>query len=128
MNFQAQNKLLKVLEEPSPSVCFLISATSEYALLPTVISRTKKLDLPFFTNEKLFSVLKDYYDDKEKLKKCVTQSSGNLSRCLSLMDGTDNLIDSDFVFLLLDGLNGTADVIDKSIQLTQKYSIFCQSL
>lgn len=39
---QAQNKILKTLEEPPESVIFLITSTNESKILPTIISRTQK--------------------------------------------------------------------------------------
>ena len=46
MSEQAQNALLKVLEEPPPNVVFLLTAPSASALLPTVRSRAQLFRLP----------------------------------------------------------------------------------
>lgn len=44
----AQNKLLKMLEEPPEGVVFLLGARKEYSVLATVLSRTEKVELrPF---------------------------------------------------------------------------------
>ena len=40
--FQAQNKILKTLEEPTKSNIFILTATNENKVLQTVISRTRK--------------------------------------------------------------------------------------
>lgn len=45
MNEAAQNAFLKVLEEPPPSVLWLLEAEDEGALLDTVVSRCRRLDL-----------------------------------------------------------------------------------
>ncbi len=45
MNPQAQNALLKTLEEPPGATCFLLTAAREKALLPTIRSRTQTLRL-----------------------------------------------------------------------------------
>ena len=45
MNAVAQNKLLKILEEPPENVYILLGAISEYPLLNTVLSRVKKLKI-----------------------------------------------------------------------------------
>ncbi len=45
MNEAAQNAFLKVLEEPPPSVVWLLEVEDEGALLDTVISRCRRLDL-----------------------------------------------------------------------------------
>ena len=45
LNEQAQNKLLKTLEEPNKSSIFILTTTAEYRLLPTILSRGKKVYL-----------------------------------------------------------------------------------
>lgn len=54
----AQNKLLKVLEEPQDGVLFLLSARTIYPVLQTVISRTQKLEIPPFSIEEVGACLK----------------------------------------------------------------------
>lgn len=46
MNLPAANALLKILEEPPPSVYFLLITRSETSLIPTVRSRCRILKLP----------------------------------------------------------------------------------
>jgi len=43
MNLQAQNALLKLLEEPSPSVHFILTAHQPHILLPTILSRVQRV-------------------------------------------------------------------------------------
>ena len=50
---QAQNKILKTLEEPTKSTIFLLTATNESKVLPTVISRTRKEYLTPLDGEKI---------------------------------------------------------------------------
>ena len=45
LNEQAQNKLLKTLEEPNKSSIFILTTTAEYKMLPTILSRSKKVYL-----------------------------------------------------------------------------------
>lgn len=45
MNPQAQNALLKIFEEPSPYVCFILTCSSKSSLLDTVISRATSYTL-----------------------------------------------------------------------------------
>lgn len=46
MNEAAQNAFLKLLEEPPPSVVWVLDVEEEGALLDTVLSRCRRLDLP----------------------------------------------------------------------------------
>ena len=45
MSIQAQNALLKLLEEPPATVQFLLTSENASALLPTVVSRVQRLSL-----------------------------------------------------------------------------------
>ena len=54
---QSQNKLLKTLEEPPSHVIFVLTATNEYKILPTIISRTRKIYLPKLDKNKLENIL-----------------------------------------------------------------------
>lgn len=53
MNVSAQNAFLKLLEEPPPSVVWVLEAEKEDALLDTVVSRCRRLDLVPWTPEVL---------------------------------------------------------------------------
>lgn len=54
LSIPAQNALLKILEEPSSDTVFLLSANSVQNVLPTVASRTQKIDvLPATLNDSL---------------------------------------------------------------------------
>lgn len=57
MTSQAQNALLKLLEEPPPDVYFFLLCTSAAQLLPTVISRAPVLRLELFDDKKLEKIL-----------------------------------------------------------------------
>ena len=82
MTVQAQNKLLKTLEEPPQNVHIFIGATSEFPILPTVKSRVKKLEIPAFTHQKLFSVLKEEFTDTERLKEAIFCGDGTLGQAV----------------------------------------------
>ena len=58
---QAQNKLLKLLEEPPAGVCFLLGATVTFPVLPTVLSRAEKLEIPAFSVKEVKACLERMY-------------------------------------------------------------------
>ena len=93
MNASAQNKLLKTLEEPPENVCILIGATNEFALLQTVKSRVKKLEIPPFDKETLYDVLKGEFTDSARLKKAIACGDGTISKAVKLYSD-DNLSDA----------------------------------
>lgn len=75
---KSQNKLLKTLEEPPKNVIILMGTTKTSSILPTVLSRAKKVDIPPFGEEKLFEYFSDKLPDKEKLKTAILTSNGKL--------------------------------------------------
>lgn len=46
MQEEASNAFLKVLEEPPPRTMFLLLTSAPEAILPTIVSRTQRIDLP----------------------------------------------------------------------------------
>ena len=90
MNASAQNKLLKTLEEPPKGVHIFLGATSEFPLLPTVLSRVKKLEIPAFSAEKLKNALKEECPVLERLESAVACGDGTVGKALSLY-GDENL-------------------------------------
>ena len=81
-NVQTQNKLLKMLEEPPEGVIFLLGATTVFPVLPTVLSRTKKLEIQPFEIAEVTECLTRIYGDKydrETLALCTPLRSVTLS-------------------------------------------------
>ena len=44
------NKLLKLIEEPPPDTLFIFVAEEEQTILPTILSRTQLIKIPFLSN------------------------------------------------------------------------------
>ena len=85
----AQNKLLKVLEEPHEGVLFLLSARTIYPVLQTVISRTQKLEIPPFSIEEVGACIKR--NGKTEIKQSEVDlvsalSCGSVGTAESLLD------------------------------------------
>jgi DNA polymerase-3 subunit delta' len=90
MNIQAQNKLLKTLEEPPKGVHIIVGATSEFPLLSTVKSRLKKLEIPAFSKEVLLSALQEDCPDRQRLSSAIAASDGTVGKTKRLY-GDDSL-------------------------------------
>lgn len=86
---QAQNKLLKVLEEPQRFDKFVLLTTNIDAVLPTIKSRTEIFHLPILSDDNLFEILKNEILEKEKLNKAISLSNGNLTKCLKILNDVD---------------------------------------
>ena len=85
-----QNKLLKILEEPPAGVYFLLGASSEGAVLPTVLSRMRKISVPFFAEEEVLAALKRGHDRDPGLARAAAASGGVYSLAEELLAGGEN--------------------------------------
>jgi DNA polymerase-3 subunit delta' len=87
LSVPAQNALLKILEEPNSGTVFLLSATSAHNVLPTIVSRTQRLEiLPVG-----IAAAADYWSGQyspEQLK-TAWQLSGGLAALLSALLAED---------------------------------------
>lgn len=54
---QAQNALLKAIEEPDQASCFILTCQNERAVLSTICSRSQMLRLPVWSEQSVISVL-----------------------------------------------------------------------
>lgn len=93
MTAEAQNKILKTLEEPPENVCILIGAASDYTLLPTVKSRVKRLDIPPFSDGEIRCALIGEYKDSRKLDSAIAFGGGKPGTVIKIYldDGTEKL-------------------------------------
>lgn len=89
-NPQTQNKLLKLLEEPPQGVIFLLGATSVFPVLPTVLSRAKKLEiLPFGVEETTECLTRIYGEKYERttLFLCAAAANGIVGDAQAMLEG-----------------------------------------
>ena len=114
MTPSAQNKLLKTLEEPPKNVYIILGATTPFNVLPTVLSRVKKLELPYFTDEQLFNALKEEYIDEERLKSAILRADGTLSKVKDVYYDKDLKKINDLVFRVLSEMNSSSDLLKYS--------------
>ncbi len=115
MTAQAQNKLLKTLEEPPNNVCILIGANGDYNLLSTVKSRVKKLEISTFSNEQIFETLKEG-KDIEKLKLAISCGDGTLGKATKLYDDENLKKITNYVLDTIVNMSSSKDVLDYSVK------------
>ncbi len=119
MNARAQNKLLKTLEEPPSNVIILMGATTVYPLLPTVISRVKRLDIPAFSDESIISVLQKECTDLQKLRLAVACGDGTVGRAKALYTGGTAKSVSELVLDILINMKSSKDVLHYSNKIAK---------
>jgi DNA polymerase-3 subunit delta' len=96
------NKLLKLIEEPPPNTIFLLVATSEENILPTILSRCQYIKVPRLTNSEIEKALIEKGQiDPEKAAQVAAMSDGNYLEALHLLQHSD----ADFLTLIREWLN-----------------------
>ena len=105
-NVASQNKLLKLLEEPPASVCFLLGATTRFSVLPTVLSRVKILEIPPFDTLAVAECLARTYAEtafhQNEFMLCASASGGCVGQAQNMLEGgTYNSLLNDAFALIL---------------------------
>ncbi len=88
MTVQAQNALLKSVEEPLPHACFVFTAETAGVLLPTLLSRmTAKAVFPVTEDECASALTRLNYSPSD-IQTALTRFCGNIGKCIAyLSDG-----------------------------------------
>ena len=90
MNEQAQNALLKTLEEPPAYAVILLLTTNADGFLQTIRSRCVTLELTAVADEKIHSLLMRKYQVVDyKAEVCVAFAQGNVGRAIMLAGSQD---------------------------------------
>lgn len=119
MTAEAQNKILKTLEEPPRNVCILIGATTDNALLPTVKSRVKRLDVPPFSDGEIRRALGDEYPDKAKLESAIALGGGKIGSVIkAYTDGNAEKMQA-FCMEVLFSMRSSKDVAKYSSKINK---------
>lgn len=85
MSVQAQNALLKSVEEPPAHACFVFTAETPGALLPTLLSRmTAKAVFPVTESECVAALTQRSYDAAE-IQAAVSRFGGSIGRCIAYL-------------------------------------------
>lgn len=92
LSTEAANSLLKILEEPPQRIAWLLLASEEERLLPTIISRCQRLELKPVPSERVQEILISSYDvDADKAKLLTQLCHGRLGWALSALANDDIL-------------------------------------
>lgn len=87
MNISAANKLLKILEEPSPKTLFILVSENTEMIIQTILSRTQLVKIPKISRTDMYKTLSENYDLSEERKlEVVRVSSGNFVKAIDVMN------------------------------------------
>ena len=86
MNIEASNALLKTLEEPPENSMIILVSSNPSKLLPTILSRVKRVKFKPLKKEEIIEILKQKGFDEEKAKKLAVLSEGSLEIPVAVLD------------------------------------------
>lgn len=119
-NFQSQNKLLKILEEPPENTYLLLGTTSTYPLLSTILSRVKRLDIPHFSDDDILNELKGEYIDVDRLKTAIKLSSGKIGEVINRYESGLGEDVEDLVLDIFNNIKTSRDVVKYSCKINKE--------
>lgn len=108
MTKEAQNSLLKTLEEPPEYVTIILIASNENLFLPTIKSRCTKITFNKLANNELAKVLEKEYNYTNIPEITFKIADGSVERAISLKDSEEIYTKVDKVFSRLENI----DIID----------------
>ncbi|MCQ2292783.1 MAG: DNA polymerase III subunit delta [Bacteroidaceae bacterium] len=90
MSTEAANKLLKILEDPTPETLFILVAEHSEQLLETIVSRTQRFDFRPLAEDDVADVLmRDHGLSAADARQAAHVSGGNLTRAMQSLLTTD---------------------------------------
>lgn len=89
MTIEAQNALLKLLEEPPLNTHFILTSSSKRKLLSTVLSRVNELYIPIPSKVALQTLLKQKGHSIESVESAMKSSLGLPGLCTAILEGVN---------------------------------------
>lgn len=125
MTDEAQNKILKTLEEPPENVIIVLASSTDNSLLPTILSRVSRFDLEPLTDKQLMGLLTKNGVSEKEASIVASCSGGNFTHALNLSGDTNFIELYDLVLEMFWSLKGSRDILkfESKINL-QKISLF----
>lgn len=113
MNETCANKLLKIIEEPSPNTLFILISESTEAILQTILSRTQMVKIPKIDSISLANYLKEQPQiAAEDINTLVHVSNGDMNKLKILLEGDANNTENFELFTSLMRLCYTKNIIE----------------
>ncbi len=120
MNPTAQNKILKILEEPPQAVTIILIATTTKFFLPTVLSRVKKVEVEGLSDEVIAGLLERKYGVNNIVYLASAMAGGSLSKAEEVVKNPlyNELFDT--VLNMFKGMKTSRNILHYSAKLMQR--------
>ena len=116
MTKEAQNSLLKTLEEPPEYVVIILITENDNLLLNTIKSRCTKVKFSPLTNTEISKILKEKYDFEEVSENILEVAGGSVTHALQIQGKEELFKDIKTTFSNLERLN-IIDLLNKKDKL-----------
>lgn len=110
MNAQAQNKILKTLEEPPKDVTIFLGVANEASMLATIKSRTRNVYIDLFDEETIYNSMLALGLDEEMSAIAAACSEGQLGKAKKIATSPKYADLYKLALYVLDNLNRSSDV------------------
>ncbi len=127
---EAQNALLKAIEEPPPDTLFILTTIAQDGVLPTIASRSRKLNVAAVGREEAMQFFSDFdAKDIEGAWSLTRGSAGLMAAILRDQDGHEvkQAVDQAKSFLRMDKFERLI-FLDKMSADKQRLSVFLEAL
>ncbi len=123
MNAEAANRLLKIIEEPSPGIHIILVSNSPGSVMPTILSRCQMFALPPIEKGSLAAELSVEYDmESGESEYWAKISGGSLGRARYLIaNSAGSSMYDDYLVMLLEGCASRS--LSKVISFWEKISL-----
>ena len=120
---EAQNALLKTLEELPEYVTIILITTSESAFLPTIKSRCTKINFNKLTEEEMLKILKEKYNYQNVGNIVYKTSNGSISKSIQIIEKQSEFEDINKMFSNLEHANVIDLINSKEVVFKDKEDI-----
>lgn len=120
MTKEAQNSLLKTLEEPPEYVTIILVASNDNLFLPTIKSRCTKILFERLTNDNLKTILETKYNCFNISEIVYKIANGSVQKALNLKDKVEDYKSIDNIFSNIENMSRLDLITNKEKVFKQK--------
>ena len=114
---QAQNKLLKTLEETPPNVYFLLCSEKEDGILPTIKSRCQVLELEPLNESALSILVSEYTVDARTQEIAKFYGRGEMGRIEEALTKSEIIEMLELAFDIVENCKASSDILGYTIKV-----------